>query len=309
MNKISFKRLIAVFICVFAVSASLSSTTYASDTDMSLTVKYSVDGEAAEGVFVSIYRIAEITSNNKFKPLSPYKNYPMADLNTLDTVGLRSAAYTYAGYVASDKLSATASGSTDTDGCLCLSNIPDGLYLVIYNDVQLGESRYSAAPTLVSLRGVDNETNTWNNNITINAKPSESATYTKVIKIWKNDNSRIRPTEISVQLYRRPLSNTDIKYEEYGDPIVLNKENNWQHVFEVLPNGYEWQIKEVKVPEHYNVSIIPQGTVITVTNDCPSPPPLENLPSTGSTWYLVTPLICIGLGFIVLGLFFKKREE
>ncbi len=305
MGKILFNRLLAVLF-VAAMLSSFSVSVSANTAEAALTVIYSAEGQAVEGVHVSIYRVAEVDANGKILPSAPYSGYPIADLNTLDTEGMRSAAYTYAGYVAADRLKEASKGITDSEGQLCLSGLPVGIYLVIYSDIQIGEKRYSASPTLVSIPDNSGK-EAPNYSITLNVKSSVHTEYTRVMKIWENDNSHIRPSEITVQLYCR-LVGTDASYEKYGNPIALNKENNWQHAFENLPDGYEWQIIEADVPENYKVSIIQQGGALTVTNNCPSPPPLDSLPSTGTTWYLVTPLMCAGLLFVVLGLLLKKRE-
>ncbi len=307
MKKISIRCIIALLIFIISVPpisvfASVDSQT------ASLTVLYSVNGKVAEGASVAIYRVAEI-NEGVFKPLSPFSGYPIADINSFDTDGMRSLAYTYAGYIAANKIAVTSHGVSDSSGKLSFNGLTLGLYLVVYSDIFVDNVRYSVSPSLIALPTLDSESNTYNYDVEINVKASAAVPFTKVIKIWENDNSYIRPTKISLQLYSRPVGDVKQNYEKFGEPIILSKKNNWQHSFDNLPSGYEWQIIETEVPQNYNVLIIQQGSTLKVTNNCPEPPPEEGLPSTGTTWYLVAPIACVGLVFVALGIFFKKKED
>lgn len=91
-----------------------------------------------------------------------------------------------------------------------------------------------------------------------------------VSKVWSDDDDRdgLRPQAITVQLTRNG--------ERYGEPVVLNSDNGWKHVFENLSqtdangNEYEWSAVETAVPTGYRVQVgtVPSesGASVTVTN-------------------------------------------
>jgi hypothetical protein len=71
-----------------------------------------------------------------------------------------------------------------------------------------------------------------------------------VIKTWDDDNNRdnLRPDHVIVQLYLNGL--------EYGQPVILNNDNNWNHTFFNL-NKYNdsklinYTFRELDVPDGY----------------------------------------------------------
>lgn len=79
-----------------------------------------------------------------------------------------------------------------------------------------------------------------------------------VEKVWEDNNSVTRPTEIEVQLYRDAKS--------YGEIVKLNDANNWRHQWDNLDSIYEWTVDEVNIPEGYTKNVINNGTSFTITN-------------------------------------------
>jgi len=91
-------------------------------------------------------------------------------------------------------------------------------------------------------------------------------TYLTVNKVWDDLNNahNTRPDSIQVQLLRNGI--------EHGEPVVLDAEGNWSHLFTSLPildadsEPNTWSAAEVDVPIHYVDSIVQNGNVVTITN-------------------------------------------
>lgn len=64
-----------------------------------------------------------------------------------------------------------------------------------------------------------------------------------VSKVWKDDDSDLRPDSISVQLYRNGKA--------YGDEVTLSENNNWRYTWSGLKDSYTWTVEEVDVPDGY----------------------------------------------------------
>lgn len=121
-------------------------------------------------------------------------------------------------------------------------------------------------------------------NITNHYKPE--VTSFEVRKVWndQNDQDKLRPSQIQVQLY------TDGK--AFGEPVTLKADNDWRHVFADLAKYQEgkevvYTVEEVAVPSGYSVTSSQTGVnQVTLTNTHqpkrPEDPGKKDLPKTGS---------------------------
>lgn len=99
-------------------------------------------------------------------------------------------------------------------------------------------------------------------------------------KVWKLDNGKEATKSVIIQLQRDG--------EAYGEPVELSESNNWEHSWENLEGGYEWTIKEVNVPEGFEVSYSStskQGslTLIATNDDKPNTPDNPDNPDNPDT--------------------------
>ena len=98
-----------------------------------------------------------------------------------------------------------------------------------------------------------------------------------VTKVWEdNDNKdNKRPTFLKIQLYANG--------EAFGDPIILNDENDWtytwNHLHEKMNNiEVKYTVEEVEVPENYEVEVSgneEEGFVVKNTYVEPEEEPIE----------------------------------
>ena len=121
-------------------------------------------------------------------------------------------------------------------------------------------------------------------NITNHYKP-EVTTF-EVRKVWndQNDQDKLRPSQIQVQLYANGKA--------FGEPVTLKADNDWRHVFADLAKYQEgkevvYTVEEVAVPSGYSVTSSQTGVnQVTLTNTHqpkrPEDPGKKDLPKTGS---------------------------
>ena len=121
-------------------------------------------------------------------------------------------------------------------------------------------------------------------NIANHYKP-EVTTF-EVRKVWndQNDQDKLRPSQIQVQLYADGKA--------FGEPVTLKADNDWRHVFADLAKYQEgkevvYTVAEVAVPSGYSVTSSQTGVnQVTLTNTHqpkrPEDPGKKDLPKTGS---------------------------
>ena len=121
-------------------------------------------------------------------------------------------------------------------------------------------------------------------NITNHYKPE--VTSFEVRKVWndQNDQDKLRPSQIQVQLYANGKA--------FGEPVTLKADNDWRHVFADLAKYQEgkevvYTVEEVAVPSGYSVTSSQTGVnQVTLTNTHqpkrPEDPGKKDLPKTGS---------------------------
>lgn len=121
-------------------------------------------------------------------------------------------------------------------------------------------------------------------NITNHYKPE--VTSFEVRKVWndQNDQDKLRPSQIQVQLYADGKA--------FGEPVTLKADNDWRHVFADLAKYQEgkevvYTVEEVDVPSGYSGTSSQTGVnQVTLTNTHqpkrPEDPGKKDLPKTGS---------------------------
>ena len=121
-------------------------------------------------------------------------------------------------------------------------------------------------------------------NIANHYKPE--VTTLEVRKVWndQNDQDKLRPSQIQVQLYADGKA--------FGEPVTLKADNDWRHVFADLAKYQEgkevvYTVEEVAVPSGYSVTSSQTGVnQVTLTNTHqpkrPEDPGKKDLPKTGS---------------------------
>ena len=285
-------RVVALLVSVVLASCGLVGVNVAraveTSGDGSITVDYEHDGVPVAGVKVDLYRVATWSDQWQAQPTEDFEDYQVVlpDLTAMSQNKLRDLANTLASYAQRDdgKVKPLDSGVTGTDGEYTFSDLPNGLYLLVYGSYSNGNLSCDAGALLVSLPTSTDKDNTSEGiNVTVEPKtgcetvpptPPEKDIEIKVVKVWddNDDSEHKRPSKVVVQLLRDG---------KVYDEVVLNEANNWTHVWTGLDPDHEWSVVEKTVPDGYTVSIDRDGGTVAIVNTLVPPvtPPGENPPS------------------------------
>lgn len=280
-----------------------------------------------EKVEFRIYRVADVSERGQYTLVDPFNKYSIAMVQK-DQDGWRSVAQTLKDYIFRDSIPPLYRLKTDENGCIKLTDMEAGVYLVVGNNTSQGDFLYFPSPYLVMLPSPDGNDN-WTNDVKTTVKyttrpknPRHGTVERKAIKIWDDDgNKSQRPAKIEVQLLRDG---------KVWKTVALSEQNNWKFQWRGLSSLHEWQIVEKEVPEGYEVSVERDGengkvvitnklveipTIPSTEETTPTPeeetPPTETeiLPQTGLIWWPAGVLASVGLVLLAAGWIQRKREH
>ncbi|MDD6023110.1 MAG: Cna B-type domain-containing protein [Oscillospiraceae bacterium] len=286
--------------------------------DESLTISFQDGAAALTGVQFDLYLTATVDEYGELTTTDEFAQFQV-NIRGENDEAWRTLASTLEGYVLREKLTPADSGATDDQGLAVFptegKQLRAGLYLVLGHQISVNSRRYDPAPFMVMLPGLDRENNSWNYDVTVNAKydttpiPDENTIDLKVIKVWEDQgHEKDRPKEVVVQL---------LCDGEVYDTVTLNAENSWRHIWTELEEGCSWTVVEQEV-DGYTVVVTQEGNTFIVTNTCvqtspqPSPsttpgiPGTPSIPQTGQLWWPVPLLAAVGLLLVVLGLIRRR---
>jgi len=261
------------------------------ENDASISVRWTPDGTAAEGAAFELYRVAEISADGTYTLTEEFAGFD-GELNAVD---LRSLAITLAAHAAANGLQAEYTESIGSDGETAFSGLAQGLYLLTGQPHEISGRIYTPQPSLIRLAAGSN----------VAVKPKYDAEDQKtiqlrVVKRWDDGESEQRPDFITVQL---------IGNGEVVETVRLHRENGWQHSWEALDAGIQWQAAEKPVPEGYSAHIDRQGDTVVITNSKKAEnEPGNRLPQTGSLMWPVPVLAGGGMLLFLLGWIRSRRK-
>lgn len=303
------KKSAALLLVVLTLFAALAVPALAIDRfdpneELSLTVSFAVDEKALEGAHFRLFRVADMVEYGELNYTEAFKNCEagaLSDLTVEQTQALCERLYDY--LLKNEAIEPVDAENTDKDGLLRFpahdNKLLPGLYLVTSDRFYLNGVSHEAAPFVVCLpyRGEDE---VWDYDMTVSPKLAD--TQVEVQKIWQDKgNEKKRPTEVVVELIKG-------KDEKAFASVVLSEKNEWSYVWEELPGGFEWSVREVTKAENYKSATeqVPGGFRIINTY---SPPPGKTLPQTGLLWWPVPVLACAGMLLFVLGWAKQRKHE
>lgn len=266
------------------------------DKDLSITIHHEIDSTK-----FSIYKVSDVTKDCQYTLTDDFDDYPI-DTDVETSEELRTLAETLQGYVSIDDIQSVSEGKTE-NGVIEFNHLEPGLYLIVGEQIADDEYVYSVIPTLVYAPTIDGDDYIYDVDITPKYETNEREySDKKVIKIWKNDSKSVRPSSITIDLYRNKV---------LYDTVTLNKDNNWEYQWENLSNSDEWIAIEKDVPDHYSLSIVRENNTFVVTNTYHSninKQSDEKIPLTGQLWWPVPVLALFGLSFSFIG-WMKKKDN
>ena len=312
------KRIYPMLLCVLLLIGAVTPA-FAAETG-SITVLFRHEGQPVAEASFALYKAAEWNDGN-YTLVAPFSSYRVRMPDDPSSEEWKVLASTLAAYVDRDRVVPLTTGKTDADGQLAFAGLETGLYLVIGEMGQSGDSLLFPQPMLVTVpfRKTDG---TDDPDVVIEPKydareVTEKTVTRRALKIWKDDgNEQARPQEITVQL---------LCDGELWDEQVLSAENNWSYTWENLEAAHSWSLTEKQVPADYTVAITQEGVTFTVTNtndvppppssvpppssDVPPPPSSVPPPQTGLLWWPVPILFVLGAITVVGGILLLLRKK
>ena len=297
MNRII--RLCALIVCITLLTVPFS--LYAAE-KFNMDLTYSKDKVVFSGLDINIYRIADINCDK----ITPYDTYPVEVKGITTQSGWSEAADTLYNYIQADSIKPYMTQKTDEKGKVSFSNIDSGLYLVSEVSVEKDGHKYTFYDFMILVT----EDVSANPKGSITLPDSGEKTYT-VLKLWKDDGSKKRPTYITVDI---------LKDGKVYQTINLDHVNNWSYTFKTDLDG-TWSVVERNVPKNYSVVVTKKDTSFIITNTYSgtetttrpgTTPPGNNAPQTGDTFpmkrYMV--MLCVsGMMLVVLGFGMRSKDD
>ena len=116
----------------------------------SLSVAYQYDTVMLSNVDVSLYYLASVDESGVFQFTDDYLDVAF-DTTNISSSDLTLQAETIENYISSHQLQASSLLKTNQNGVTNFSNLVPGLYLVTVDSKVVGDYRYDASPTIVSI--------------------------------------------------------------------------------------------------------------------------------------------------------------
>ena len=254
---------------------------------ITITLKELTDNISVQGAEITIYKIADASSENSnlvFTYLDNIKNCD-GDLSNLTDPSLTTK---IDNCIKNINLPSHIN-LTNEFGIVKFDNLDLGLYLVKQTNKVEGYSNID--PFLVAIpKEIDNK---WTYEISALPKTDIIRLMDIVVeKKWDliNDNT---PDKVTVQL---------LKKDEIIDTITLNKENNWTYTWKQIEASDEYSVKEINIPVGYTAAYRQVENKFIITNT-------KTLVQTGQNIFLIEFLLVSGLIFITIGLIYNKRNK
>lgn len=264
------------------------------------------------GATFEIYHVGAMSQSGKLVLSDKFKSYPV-DLNAHGEDTSPQAAALYA-YARKDGIAPIDTAITNESGHAVTDSLTDGLYMIAGQPFEYEGYIYQTKPQLILLPQNDIETGEILEEPILMVKFSsdkkdDKPTSRKVIKTWKDDNSKNRPKSLTVHL---------LKDGKVHQTVTLTEQNQWRYVWNDLDANAHWQIVE-DVPSGYYVEVEQEGNTFLLTNttQTPDPKPTEPKPTTpgggkiDQTGMILWPVFLLagcGTLFIVIGIVLCKES-
>ena len=192
ITKIGSKILIAALAVLLLSGGAMGIEHIDTSRTGSLTIDCQNDSKAVVGMVFSLYRVAKVGDDGQFALLPAYQKSGVTLRDDDTTSQWKTDAATLAKWVSDNKLSSTATKTTDSNGKATYTPAKTGLYLAVGKDTKIGEKTYQSTPFLVSVPGQNADGTQWNYAVT--AKPKTSATPNTSNKPGKPGNPHLPRT-------------------------------------------------------------------------------------------------------------------
>lgn len=319
------RKIAGIFAVLFVILICMSNIVSADNSD-SLTIICRKENVVLSNMEWKIFYVADIDENGKYIAKGDFGDYPVS-LEDKSVSALQEAAGKYETYTIIDEITPLNQGVTDENGKIVFSGLETGLYLVTGEPVRVDDMAYVPVPSLIELSEENKNGASWTYDLTAlpKLKVLPATTFIKskyeVKKQWLNDSVGVRPESVTAVLYRNGV--------EFST-AVLEEQNNWEYVWNDLPQTADWKIEEKNVPDGYAVSYTESNDTVTITNTYTKitsenyTPTSDNgntpsssesgstsgkLPQTGMFMWIVPVLGISGIVIFIAGWFIYRRGK
>lgn len=166
----------------------------------SLSVTYQYDTVMLSNVDVSLYYLASVDATGFFQFTDDYLDVAF-DTTNISSSDLTLQAETIENYISSHQLQASSLLKTNQNGVTNFSNLVPGLYMVTVDSKVVGDYRYDASPTIVSIPILEDGTYQYDVQMNIKTEREELEQEITPPGGMDNNNEMVPNTLDNIYLY------------------------------------------------------------------------------------------------------------
>ena len=166
----------------------------------SLSVTYQYDTVMLSNVDVSLYYLASVDESEVFQFTDDYLDVAF-DTTNISSSDLTLQAETIENYISSHQLQASSLLKTNQNGVTNFSNLVPGLYMVTVDSKVVGDYRYDASPTIVSIPILEDGTYQYDVQMNIKTEREELEQEITPPGGMDNNNEMVPNTLDNIYLY------------------------------------------------------------------------------------------------------------
>ena len=166
----------------------------------SLSVTYQYDTVMLSNVDVSLYYLASVDESGVFQFTDDYLDVAF-DTTNISSSDLTLQAETIENYISSHQLQASSLLKTNQNGVTNFSDLVPGLYLVTVDSKVVGDYRYDASPTIVSIPILEDGTYQYDVQMNIKTEREELEQEITPPGGMDNNNEMVPNTLDNIYLY------------------------------------------------------------------------------------------------------------
>ena len=166
----------------------------------SLSVTYQYDTVMLSNVDVSLYYLASVDESGVFQFTDDYLDVAF-DTTNISSSDLTLHAETIENYISSHQLQVSSLLKTNQNGVTNFSNLVPGLYLVTVDSKVVGDYRYDASPTIVSIPILEDGTYQYDVQMNIKTEREELEQEITPPGGMDNNNEMVPNTLDNIYLY------------------------------------------------------------------------------------------------------------
>ncbi|MFR4995631.1 MAG: Cna B-type domain-containing protein [Clostridium paraputrificum] len=272
-------------------------------------VNKTYEGKLLENIDVQLYKIAYFTDDSRREIVmeDAFKDFELTIDKLVYSDALEDSASLCKSFIAENSIQPLDVKATDANGKAVFSDVSDGIYFVMQNQINSHEYTVTSVPFYIQVPFEDKD---GNSNYQVTTYPKNEVLYHKemdelsVVKIWKDNNNKdkMRPDYIEVGLY----GNGQLK-----ETVELSNLNNWSYTWTDLSKDVVWNVEEIKVPDNYLMTSERNGNQISITNEFHSDGDSYEIADTGDKMRIGFYLMLFAFSGVLLLIYVKccrKRD-